>query len=80
MLVNKPVDMGQTNLSRRHSPAREPSPEVRHDMAIQANRAEGVSPTAPIAGEGVGNYVNLATGTRFTSTGITTWLMVHSET
>jgi hypothetical protein len=72
MLLEKQLDMGWTNLSRADLPFREPSSEVRHDSTIQADGALGVSPTAEIASEGLGNYVNLAARTRLTIVGTTT--------
>jgi hypothetical protein len=59
MLLQKPVDMGWANLSRGDLPLREPSSEVCHDSAIQADGTGGVAPTAEIATEDLGNYVNL---------------------
>jgi hypothetical protein len=52
---------------------------VRHDSAIQTDGACGVTPTAEIASEGLGNYVKLVTRILFTIAGSTTWLFVHSE-
>ena len=59
MLLQKPVDMGWANLSRDDLPLREPASEVCHDSAIQTDGTGGVAPTAEIASEGLGNYVNL---------------------
>jgi len=70
-VMKKPVDMGRANLSRRDLPLPKPSSKVRHDSAVQANRTDGVTPTAKIAGEGLGNHVNLVTRNRFTSAGTT---------
>jgi hypothetical protein len=72
MLLEKPVDMGWANLSRGDLPLREPPFEVLHDSAIQADGTLGVSPTAEIASEGRGNYVNLAARILFTIAGTTT--------
>jgi hypothetical protein len=80
MVSKKRVNVGRANLSWRNLSACKPASEVRRDSAIQANRTDGVTPTAKIAGVGVGNYVKLAARTRITSTGIMTKLLVHSET
>ena len=79
MLLQKPVDIGWTNLSRGDLPLREPLSKVCHDSAIQPDGTRGVAPTAEIASEGLGNYVNLVTRFLFTIAGSTTWLFVHSE-
>ena len=78
MLLQKPVDMGWANLSRGDLLLREPSSEVCHDSAIQADGTGGVAPTAEIASEGLGNYVNLAARFLSTIAGPTTRLLVHS--
>jgi hypothetical protein len=67
MLVEELVDMGWANLSRRDPSLREPSSEVRYDLAIQLDGTRGVTPFAEIASEGLTNYVNLVTRTPFTS-------------
>ena len=72
MLLQKPVDMEWANLSRGDLPLREPSSEVGHDSAIQADSTGGVAPTAEIASEGLGNYVNLVVRVFFTIAGIST--------
>ena len=72
MLLQKPVDMEWANLSRGDLPLREPSSEVCHDSAIQADGTGGVAPTAEIASEGLGNYVNLVARVFFTIAGIST--------
>jgi hypothetical protein len=79
MLLKKRADMGWANLSRGDLPLREPSSEVRHDSAIQADGTGGVASTAKIVSEGLGNYVNLVTRILFTITGTTRRLSVHSE-
>jgi len=79
MPLQKPIDMGWANLSRRNFPFQEPTSEVRHDSAIQVNRTPGVTSTPEMASEGLGNYVELIARVLFTSTGTTTWLLVHSE-
>jgi len=79
MLLEKPFDMICANLSRHDIPFQEPSLEVRHDSAIQADGACGVTSTAETASEGLGNYVNLVARFRFTIAGGTAYLMVHSE-
>ena len=79
MLLQKPNDMEWANLSRRNFPFQEPTTEVRHDSAIQANSTPGVTSTPEMASEGPGNYVELIARVLFTSTGTTTWLLVHSE-
>jgi hypothetical protein len=79
MLLQKPIDMEWANLSRRNFPFQEPTTEVRHDSAIQANRTPGVTSTAKIASECLGNYVKLIARALFTGTGTTRWLLVHSE-
>ena len=78
MPLEKPIDMGWANLSRGDLLLREPSSEVCHDSAIQADGTGGVAPTAEIASEGLGNYVNLAARFLFTIAGPTTRLLVHS--
>jgi hypothetical protein len=79
MPLQKPIDMGWANLSRRNFPFQEPTSEVRHDSAVQVNRTPGVTSTPEMASEGLGNYVELIARVHFTSTGTTTWLLVHSE-
>jgi hypothetical protein len=71
MLLEKPVDMGWANLSRGDLPLRKPSFEVRYDSTIQADRTCGVTPTAEIASEGLGDYVNLVARFRITIAGYT---------
>jgi hypothetical protein len=78
MPLQKLIDMGWANLSRRNFPFQEPT-EVRHDSDIQANRTPGVTSTAEMASEGLENYVKFIAGLLFTRTGTTTWLLVHSE-
>jgi hypothetical protein len=79
MPPEKPVDMAWANLSRRDLPLREPSSKVRHDSAIQANGTRGVTPTAEIASEGFGNYVNLVARILSTIASTVTYRLVHSE-
>jgi hypothetical protein len=79
MPLQKPVDMRWANQSRRNFPFQEPTSEVRHDSAIQVNRTPGVTSTPEMASEALGNYVELIARVLFTSTGTTTWLLVHSE-
>ena len=71
MLLEKPIDMRFANLSRRDFPFQEPSFEVRHDSAIQADGTGGVTSTVEIASEGLGNYVNLVARFRFMIAGNT---------
>jgi hypothetical protein len=79
MLLQKPIDMSWANLSRRNATFQEPASEVRHDWAIQANGTPGVTLTAKMAREGLGNYVKLIARVLFTGTGTIRWLLVHSE-
>ena|ERR1035437_7128793 len=79
MVSKKPLDIGWANLLRRDLPLAEPSAEVLHDSAIQANRADGVAPSAKIAGEDLRDYVNLMARTCFTSAGMMAQFLVHSK-
>lgn len=79
MLVEKPLDVCWANLSWRDVPLREPSPEVRHASDVPANGVRRVATPAKIAGESLGNYVNLRDVRSFTSLITPAWLLVHSK-